>query len=79
MIKTNTMLATAAAITLTGFSVQAETWDMPMAYSATNFHSATGAQFAECVTLGTGGALKIQTHPGGSLYAGAEIKRAIRH
>jgi TRAP-type C4-dicarboxylate transport system substrate-binding protein len=51
---------------------------MPMAYSATNFHSATGAQFAECVTQGTGGALKIQTHPGGSLYAGAEIKRAIQ-
>lgn len=58
--------------------VSAETWDLPMAYSATNFHSVTGAQFAECVTQGTGGELTIQTHPGGSLYAGAEIKRAIQ-
>jgi TRAP-type C4-dicarboxylate transport system substrate-binding protein len=59
-------------------SSHAETWDMPMAYSASNFQSETGAQFAECVTQGTGGALTIQTHPGGSLYAGAEIKRAIQ-
>ncbi len=74
---------TKAALTLTavaGFASAgfAETWDMPMAYSATNFHSATGAEFAKCVTAGTGGALTIKTHPGGSLFAGGEIKRAIQ-
>ncbi|MGO4910004.1 TRAP transporter substrate-binding protein [Pseudorhodobacter sp. W20_MBD10_FR17] len=59
-------------------SASAETWDMPMAYPATNFQSETGAKFAECVTLGTGGVLEIQTHANGSLYSGAEIKRAIQ-
>ena len=56
----------------------AEKWDMPMAYSATNFHSQTGAEFANCVTHGTGGELEIVTHPGGSLFSGNDIKRAIQ-
>jgi len=56
----------------------AEKWDMPMAYSATNFHSATGAEFAKCVTTGTGGDIEIVTHPGGSLFKGGDIKRAIQ-
>lgn len=55
-----------------------EKWDMPMAYSATNFHSATGAEFAKCVTTGTGGDIEIVTHPSGSLFKGADIKRAIQ-
>ncbi len=53
-------------------------WDMPMAYSATNYHSVTGSEFAQCVTTGTGGDIEIVTHPGGSLFAGADIKRAIQ-
>ena len=57
---------------------QAETWDLPMAYSASNFHSVTGKAFGQCVTLGTGGELTLKTHPGGSLYSGAEIKRAVQ-
>lgn len=73
-----TIAASVAVATLAAMPAHAETWDMPMAYSATNFHSMTGAQFGECVTLGTGGDLTIQTHPGGSLYSGAEIKRAIQ-
>lgn len=68
---------TAMALSLTG-AAQAEVWDMPMAYSATNFHSATGAEFAQCVTTGTGGEIEIVTHPSGSLFAGADIKRAIQ-
>ena len=59
-------------------SAMAEKWDMPMAYSATNFHSATGAEFAKCVTTGTGGEIEIVTHPSGSLFKGGEIKRAIQ-
>lgn len=59
-------------------AVAAEKWDMPMAYSGTNFHSVTGAEFAQCVTTGTGGEIEITTHPGGSLFAGADIKRAIQ-
>jgi len=56
----------------------AEKWDMPMAYSASNFHSKNGAEFAKCVTDATGGNLEIVTHPGGSLFKGGEIKRAIQ-
>ncbi|MFV2052127.1 TRAP transporter substrate-binding protein [Aliiroseovarius sp. YM-037] len=71
-------LGVTASMALSATASFAETWDMPMAYSATNFHSATGAEFATCVTEGTGGALELVTHPGGSLFAGAEIKRAVQ-
>jgi len=67
-----------AGVALGATAAFAETWDLPMAYSATNFHSAVGAEFAACVTTGTGGDLTLQTHPGGSLFAGGEIKRAIQ-
>jgi TRAP-type C4-dicarboxylate transport system substrate-binding protein len=70
------MLGAAAA--LAAFAAAAEKGDMPMAYSATNFHSEVGANFAACVTEGTGGALEVVTHPSGSLYGGAEIKRAVQ-
>ncbi|NIY96581.1 TRAP transporter substrate-binding protein [Salipiger sp. HF18] len=72
----NTLLA-ATALAGIGAAAQAEKWDMPMAYAATNFHSEVGATFASCVTDGTGGELEIVTHPSGSLFGGAEIKRAV--
>ncbi|MEL6298504.1 MAG: TRAP transporter substrate-binding protein [Pseudomonadota bacterium] len=56
----------------------AEKWDMPMAYSASNFHSKNGAEFAKCVTDGTSGKLEIVTHPSGSLFKGNDIKRAVQ-
>ena len=73
-------LAVSALAATLAFSApaMAEKWDMPMAYSATNFHSQTGAEFAKCVTTGTGGALEIVTHPSGSLFKGNEIKRAVQ-
>ncbi|MEM7289707.1 MAG: C4-dicarboxylate ABC transporter substrate-binding protein, partial [Pseudomonadota bacterium] len=71
------MTGSAIALTMTA-SAFAEKWDMPMAYSASNFHSKNGAEFAKCVTDKTGGALEIVTHPGGSLFKGGEIKRAIQ-
>ena len=81
-MKTMTRLLAATAITATATIATAgshsEKWDMPMAYSATNFHSAVGAEFAKCVTTGTGGAIEIVTHPSGSLFPGAQIKRAIQ-
>ena len=70
-------MAGAATLAFT-LPAAAEKWDMPMAYSASNFHSATGAEFASCVTTGTGGEIEIVTHPGGSLFPGAQIKRAIQ-
>lgn len=73
----NTLLV-ATALSALGTAALAEKWDMPMAYSASNFHSATGAEFASCVTTGTGGEVEIVTHPSGSLFPGAQIKRAIQ-
>ena len=58
--------------------VLAEKWDMPMAYSDGNFHTQNGKDFAEAVTLATGGKLEIVVHGGGSLFGGAEIKRAVQ-
>lgn len=79
---TNTLMATAAtaALTLTSAlpAFAAEKWDMPMAYSASNFHSENGAAFADCVRDATAGDIDITVHPGGSLFAGADIKRAIQ-
>ncbi|MFK7855009.1 MAG: TRAP transporter substrate-binding protein [Granulosicoccus sp.] len=73
-----TLLAATAISAVAALPAHAEKWDMPMAYSGSNFHSVTGAEFAECVTTGTGGDIEITTHPGGSLFAGADIKRAIQ-
>jgi TRAP-type C4-dicarboxylate transport system substrate-binding protein len=56
----------------------AEKWDMPLAYSASNYHSENAAQFAEEVTKASGGELEIVAHPGGSLFGGGEIYRAVR-
>lgn len=69
-----------AALTLTTVlpAFAADKWDMPMAYSASNFHSENGVEFAKCVTDGTAGEIEITVHPGGSLFAGADIKRAIQ-
>ena len=72
------MLMVTAAVAVSASAASAEKWDMPLAYSATNFHSATAAEFAKCITTGTGGAIEVVTHPSGSLFKGADIKRAIQ-
>jgi TRAP-type C4-dicarboxylate transport system substrate-binding protein len=51
---------------------------MPMAYSASNFHSEMGVVFADKVRDYTGGDINITVHPGGSLFKGGEIKRAVQ-
>ncbi|MEN0041610.1 MAG: TRAP transporter substrate-binding protein [Pseudomonadota bacterium] len=78
---TTTLLATTAmAFTATAALADghAKKWDMPLAYSASNFHSENAAEFATCVGQKSNGALEITTHPGGSLFKGGEIKRAIQ-
>lgn len=78
MKKLTHILAATALTAASALPAAAEKWDMPMAYSASNFHSATGAEFAQCVTTGTEGEIEIVTHPSGSLFPGAQIKRAIQ-
>ena len=60
------------------FALSEEKWDMALAYGASNFHSANAAEFAKNVSSKSGGKLTIVTHPGGSLYKGGEIFRAVR-
>lgn len=76
-MKFTTLVASAIALGAVA-PAMAETWDMPMAYSATNFHSEQGVMFADRVKEYTGGKLEITVHPGGSLFKGGEIKRAVQ-
>lgn len=78
MKKFSVLLATSVvSIGISGHAV-AENWDMPMAYAATNYHSEMGVVFADKVKEYTGGAIEITVHPGGSLFKGGEIKRAVQ-
>ena len=80
MIKKIFSLISILAVSLfaTVNSNAAEKWDMPMAYSATNFHSQNGVMFADAVRIATGGEIDITVHAGGSLFKGGEIKKAIQ-
>jgi TRAP-type C4-dicarboxylate transport system substrate-binding protein len=75
---TKVLVGSALGAILLAVPALAEKWDMPMAYSGSNFHSATGAEFAKCITTGTGGAIEVVTHPSGSLFKGGDIKRAVQ-
>lgn len=76
MTSTTLRLGAAALLGLAATSATAESWDMPMAYSASNFHSEMGVVFADKAREYTGGEIDITVHPGGSLFKGGEIKRA---
>ncbi|UWR38437.1 TRAP transporter substrate-binding protein [Sulfitobacter sp. W074] len=65
-----------ASISLGAATAQAETWDLALAYSATNYHSEIATAFADEVSEKTD--LDVVAHPGGSLFAGAEIYGAVR-
>jgi TRAP-type C4-dicarboxylate transport system substrate-binding protein len=78
MKKLTSLLAATALTAVSAAPAFAEKWDMPLAYSASNFHSVNAAAFGACVTEGTAGDIEIVTHPSGSLFKGADIKRAIQ-
>ena len=63
---------------LTAPATAAQKWDMPMAYPASNFHSVNAKAFGECVKSATAGEIDIVTHPGGTLFKGNDIKRAVQ-
>ena len=72
------LISTITSVLLFANITLAEKWDMALAYGAGNFHSANAAEFAKNVTEKSGGKLTIVTHPGGSLFKGGEIFRAVR-
>ena len=70
---------TLALSALLATAAQAQTkWDLPAAYSPTNFHSINLAEFAADVDKATAGKLKITVHPNASLFKANEIKRAVQ-
>ena len=73
-----TLISILFSVLLTANVNAAEKWDMALAYGASNFHSANAAEFAKNVSEKSGGKLTIVTHPGGSLFKGGEIFRAVR-
>ena len=74
----NIFAALAALLFSASLANAGEKWDMALAYGAGNFHSANATEFAKNVTEKSGGKLTIVTHPGGSLFKGGEIFRAVR-
>lgn len=69
------------ALAMAGGAALAQTpqkWDMPSAYGANSFIVKSFGDFADDVRARTNGLIDIVVHPGGSLYAGAEIMRAVR-
>jgi TRAP-type C4-dicarboxylate transport system substrate-binding protein len=69
----------AATLTFGASAVLAQTkWDLPAAYSATNFHTENLNQFAADVDKASGGKLKITVHANASLFKAPEIKRAVQ-
>lgn len=57
---------------------QSHAWDLPSAYSPSNFHTVNLEKFAQGVKVATGGKLAINVHSGASLYKATEIKRAVQ-
>lgn len=75
------ILATVAAAVLSLSCATASAdvkWDMPTAYSSTNFHTENIKQFAKDVDAASGGKLKITVHDSASLFKATEIKRAVQ-
>ncbi len=74
-----TLLATACLGGLLASAAQAQTkWDLPAAYSASNFHTENLVQFAADVDKATAGKLKITVHANAALFKAPEIKRAVQ-
>ena len=66
-----------AAVFSAGVAAQTK-WDLPSAYSASNFHTENLVQFAADVDKASGGKLTITVHANASLFKAPEIKRAVQ-
>ncbi|PJE28651.1 TRAP-type C4-dicarboxylate transport system, substrate-binding protein [Pseudooceanicola antarcticus] len=71
---------TAAAVSALALAAPAvaETWNMPVPYGDTTFHTVNIREFAADVAEATEGALEIEVHSAGSLFPHGEIKNAVR-
>ncbi len=72
-------LATACVIGLAAPAAAETSWDLPLAWNDGNFHVENAKTFAKVVDQVTGGEVKINIHPGGSLgFKGPEMLTAVR-
>lgn len=72
-------VAAAAAIAIAGPAAAETSWDLPLAWNDGNFHVENAKTFAKVVGQVTGGEVKINIHPGGSLgFKGPEMLTAVR-
>jgi TRAP-type C4-dicarboxylate transport system substrate-binding protein len=78
LFRQSSFISLVTCLCLSAPSFAAQKWDMPMAYPAENFHSVNAVAFGECVKSATAGEIEIVTHPGGSLFKGNDIKRAVQ-
>ncbi len=80
MNRRNILVTTAASacFALLGTSAMAQTkWNLPSAYSTSNFHTENLMEFAKDVEKLTAGKLSITVHGNASLFKAPEIKRAV--
>ena len=71
--------AAAIALAASGAAKAETSWDLPLAWPDGNFHVENAKTFAKVVGQVTGGEVKINIHPGGSLgFKGPEMLTAIR-
>jgi TRAP-type transport system periplasmic protein len=73
----NLALAVTLAVGSQAATAQAK-WDFPTGYVANSFHTENIVQFVKDIETTAGGKIKLQVHPGGSLYKANEIKRAVQ-
>jgi TRAP-type C4-dicarboxylate transport system substrate-binding protein len=67
------------AISMVANTASAVEWDLPLAWPDGNFHVENARTFAKVVGQVTGGEVKINIHPGGSLgFKGPEMLTAVR-
>ena len=77
-MKSLVLLAVLSVCSVITGSAAAETWNMPTPFADATFNVRNIVQFAQDVAKSTDGALTIRVHSGGSLFAGDDIKNAVR-
>ena len=70
-------LASFTAMAMSTSAFAQTKWNLPAAYSTTNFHTENLVAFSKDVNAATGGKLDIVVHGNASLFKAPEIKRAV--
>jgi TRAP-type C4-dicarboxylate transport system substrate-binding protein len=69
--------ATCALLAAAPALAQQTKWNLPAAYSNSNYHTENLVQFAKDVEAATGGKLSITVHGNASLFKAPDIKKAV--